>query len=133
MKKPGRPRKNGVKPAWVLHRTAVGLLGYDTARSSGEKYAEGLKAGVAKVREEFPDMPMSETEMKRILAEFRPKELELTLLFRESENTVTALGRKCKKAWQISIGPQPEYPRHNAHVDRTATERRDEAAPATKS
>jgi hypothetical protein len=117
----------------MLHRIAVGLLGYDEARSSGEKYAEGLKAAVAKVREEFPDIPMSETEMKRILAEFRSTELELTLLFSESENTVTALGRKCKKPWQMSIGPQPEYPRHNAHVDRAATEIRDEAAPATKS
>jgi hypothetical protein len=96
----------------------VGLRGYDKARSSGEKYQEALKGAVAEVRHQFPGMPISETEIKRILAEFRSKELELTFLVTESEDTTTLDGRKCAKAWQISIGPLPNHPRHNAHEDR---------------
>jgi hypothetical protein len=116
-KQRGRPRKNGARPGWVLHRAAIALYGYDKARSAGEKYAEALKAAVAEVRREFPQVSISETEIKRVLAEFRVKELELTLLITESENTVTPSGRKCKKAWQLSIGPQPNYPRHNARQE----------------
>ena len=133
MKPRGRPKTNGVMQAWVLHRTMVGLYAYDKARSRGEKYEQALRAAVEEVRQTFPEIRMSATEMKRILAEFRPKELELTFLITECENTVTPLGRKCEKAWQIRIGPQPEYPRHNAHVERAATEIRNEAAPPTKS
>jgi|HubBroStandDraft_2_1064218.scaffolds.fasta_scaffold30328_2 hypothetical protein len=118
MKPRGRPRKDGAKAAWVLYRAMVGLRGYDKARSSGEKYQEALKGAVAEVRHQFPGMPISETEIKRILAEFRSKELELTFLVTESEDTTTLDGRKCGKAWQISIGPLPNHPRHNAHEDR---------------
>jgi len=75
MKPRGRPRKDGAKAAWVLYRAMVGLRGYDKARSSGEKYQEALKGAVAEVRHQFPGMPISETEIKRILAEFRSKEL----------------------------------------------------------
>jgi hypothetical protein len=120
MKQRGRPGKNGVKPFWVLHRTMVGLCAYDKARSRGEKYEQALKAAVEEVRQIFPEMPMSETEMKRVLAEFRPKELELTFLVSESDNTVTLEGRKCQRAWDIRIGPQPDFPRHNARVERTS-------------
>jgi hypothetical protein len=117
MKQPGRPRKNGVKPVYAFHRAMVGLYGYDKARSSGEKYAEALKAAVEEVRRKCPDFPISKTEMKRVLAEFRSEGMEGTFLVSECEDTVTPLGRKCKWAWQISIGPPPDYPRHNAHVD----------------
>jgi hypothetical protein len=132
MKPRGRPRTNGVMQAWVLHRTMVGLSAYDEARSRGEKYEQALRAAVEEVRQTFPEMRMSETDMKRILAEFRPKELELTFLVTECEDTVTALGRKCEKAWQLSIGPQPEYPRHNAREHRAPTEVHDRALPAKK-
>jgi hypothetical protein len=100
----------------------VGLCAYDKARSRGEKYEQALKAAVEEVRQIFPEMPMSETEVKRVLAEFRTKELELTFLVSESDNTVTLEGRKCQKAWEIRIGPQPEFPRHNAREDRISKE-----------
>jgi hypothetical protein len=132
MKLRGRPKTNGVMPAWVLHRTMVGLYAYDKARSRGEKYEQALRAAVKDVRQTFPEMRMSETEMKRILAEFRSKALALTFLVTESENTVTIEGRKCRKAWQLSIGPQPEYPRHNAREHRAPAEVRDRALPAKK-
>ena len=119
MKPRGRPRTNGVMQAWVLHRAMVGLSAYDKARSHGEKYEQALRAAIEEVRQTFPEMRMSETEMKRILAEFRTKALALTFLVTESENTVTIEGRKCRKACQLSIGPQPNYPRHNARENRT--------------
>jgi hypothetical protein len=101
----------------VFYRAIVGLTGYEKARASGEKYSEALKAGIAAVRQEIPHMPMSETELKRVLAEFRSDTLESTLLVTESDNTVTPEGRKCTKAWALCIGPPPLYPRHNARQD----------------
>jgi hypothetical protein len=58
--------------------------------------------------------------------------MELTFLVSECEDTVTALGRKCKKAWQISVGPAPDYPRHNAHIDPPEIAEHDEVVPTKK-
>ncbi len=110
----GRPRKNGERDGWALHRAAVALCAYDQARLAGEKYSEGLQAGVKAVRQEFPGMPMSETQMKRILVEFRPKGSVQVLLVDENANAVTLDGRKLRRAWDLRFGAQPNYPRHNA-------------------
>jgi hypothetical protein len=110
----GRPAKNGVKEASVFFRAMIALEGYDQARSRGEKYVVSLESGIAAVRREFPDISMSTTEMKRVLAEFRSEGLRDTLFVSESENTVTPDGRKCRKAWALTISAPPKYPRHNA-------------------
>src|ERR1700692_65847 len=60
MKLRGRPRTNGLNQNWVLHCTAVALLGYDKARSSGREVRAALRAAVEEVRQIFPDMPMFE-------------------------------------------------------------------------
>ena len=132
MKQPGRPRKNGVQPVYAFHRAMVGLHGYDKMRSSGEKYQEALKGGVEEVRREIPEVPISITEIKRALAEFRSEDMELTFLVTPSENTTAIDGTKFRKAWEIRIGPNPDYPRHNAHVDPHATAEHDEVVPAKK-
>jgi hypothetical protein len=110
----GRPVKNGVKEARVLFRTMIALQGYDQSRSHGEKYTASLEAGIAAVRTAVPGMKMSMTEMKRVLAEFRSPDLAETFLTSENENTVGPNGRKYQKAWVLTVGATPEYPRHNA-------------------
>jgi hypothetical protein len=57
----------------------IGLSAYEKVRSRGETYEETLKAALEEVRQIFPEMRMSETEMKRPLAEFRPKGPELNV------------------------------------------------------
>jgi hypothetical protein len=113
----GRPRKNGTQPPSALFRALLGLYGYDKARMAGEKYEEGLRAAIEEVHRVFPDMPMSATEMKRILAEFRCKSLLSTLYLTKRDNLVTLDGKTPGMAWAIHIGPQPDYPRHNARED----------------
>jgi hypothetical protein len=116
MAKRGRPRKNGVQEGWVLFRASVALEGYNRSRKAGEKHSEALKAGVAAVRQTFPGMPISLTEVKRILAEFQPKAQALALRVAEPESNdiMTLFGRRWKKISVFGIGPLPTYPRHNA-------------------
>jgi hypothetical protein len=71
MAKRRRPRKHGKKPAWMLHRITIALMGYDQARRAGEKHSAALAEGVKAVRERLPGKPMSKSEMRRILAHYR--------------------------------------------------------------
>src|SRR5262249_28847505 len=81
-KKRGRPKTNGVRPGWVLLRDNIALNAYDEARTSGEKHETALKTMVAAVQRWNPEMSMSETEAKRILARWRGKERTGTILGR---------------------------------------------------
>jgi len=111
MAKRGRPRKNGVKDGGDFIRAAVALCAYDKARRAGEKYLAALQAGITEVNQRFPGMPMSETEMKRILAEFRTKGSADVLLVNENANAVPLDG---SKKWDLRFGAPPNYPRTNA-------------------
>jgi hypothetical protein len=123
MAKRGRPRNNGAKPAWVLHRTMLALYGYDKARKAGEKYETALQAGIAEVRCVDPHMAISMTEMKRILRMYRSEAQASTYLVAESEKPITLEGRTYSRVWSMSIGPRPNYPRHNACNGRLSNER----------
>jgi hypothetical protein len=112
----GRPKKNGVKDPGHLLRLGIAICAYDKARLAGEKYSVALQAAVEAVRLQIPGTSMSETEMKRILAEFRPHSMETTLVFEESDNRVSINGVKHQRAWALRIGETPDYPRHNARV-----------------
>ena len=116
MARRGRPRKNGVQEGWVPFRALVALEGYNSSRKAGEKYSKALEAGVAAVRLMFPGMPISLTEVKRILAEFQPKGQApgLRVAKPESSDIMTLFGRRWQKILVFGIGPCPTYPRHNA-------------------
>ena len=105
MAKRGRPSTNGIKPGWVLHRDVLALLGYDQARSAGEKHAAALTAAVAAVREEFPTMPMSETTARRILVRYRSATVVETFLPIKTDQGVGVI-----------FAPVPRYPRVNAKL-----------------
>src|SRR5438309_2090070 len=64
----GRPRKNGAKPGGMLGREVIALGAYDEARRRGEKHVVAISEAVSAVRDCDSKMPISETEVRRILA-----------------------------------------------------------------
>jgi hypothetical protein len=74
MAKPGRPNKNGVKPGWTLFRSFLALHAYDRARARGEKHSVAIAEAVSALRSLVPEFSISETEVRRVLAEFQSKD-----------------------------------------------------------
>lgn len=114
MQKRGRPRKDGRKTPWFLFRTAIALSAYGKARDAGEKYEAALEAAIAAIRRELPGIPMSRTEMKRVLSEFRSNSLDMACFFQENEDTMAPDGTNHQRAWTLGIGEMPSHARHNA-------------------
>ena len=135
----GRPRTNGVKRAWMLARTLIVLKGFDEARNKGAKHEAAISEAVYAVRSCLPEMPISRTEVKRILAELRSKRSEETFLVTEEMQNGPAVARyhdgaallrafsrgndvpsdpgsasKPMQVLSIRIGPPPSHPRSNA-------------------
>lgn len=142
MGKRGRPRKNGAKPGWMFGRALVILYEYDKARAK-QKYTAAIEAAISGVRAWWPEMRVSATEVKRVLAEFRSKQLRTTILrvYRELVGAeadeylrrLTELEKLCGlpaqlrsaksepprvRILEIRMGPNPDYPRHNAKPER---------------
>lgn len=143
MTKRGRPKKNGVKPIWMLVRTVMILLVYDQARRSGEKHSAAVEAAVAAVRSQVPGMPISNTEVRRVLAEVRSQHSEEALIVtknvteeQEIDSFLRGLewaARESRGRWGVpsfpnpsrssqiravvlQLGPRPQYPRRNART-----------------
>ena len=125
MKKEGRRRKNGFQPIWVLHRETLALFAYERAREAGEKHSVAVREAVEYIRQMAPRMCISETEVRRIVAYWRPKRSTRCLQVREPSLsgkvlTVPVLRNgvvsfiKCKVLFTASHGPRPIYPRANA-------------------
>lgn len=118
MKKCGRPNQNGEQPMWMLLRVTLAVYAFDKARRAGAKYFAALQAAVAFVRAVHPKMPVSETEVKRILGCWRSSRRQLGLLVSKadpSDYVVVPLRDgtvgKVKVLWTAAIGPRPTYPR----------------------
>lgn len=118
MNKRGRPRKNGQLPMWMLGRATMIVYGYDQARRAGEKHAEAIKEAVRYVREAGSQMRICETEVRRVLASWRPRLKPFGLVVIKpspSKSTITL-----PNGWVFRIlltagfGPRPLYPRANA-------------------
>jgi hypothetical protein len=69
----GRPPKHGKIPGWMFGRALRVLDAYDAARIS-MKHSAAVTAATDSIRKAFPEMPISETTVRRILAEFRGKD-----------------------------------------------------------
>jgi hypothetical protein len=74
----GRPKKDGVKPGWTLFRTFLVLHAYNEARAKGNKHYAAIDGAVSAVRSQAPEMPISATEVKRVLARFQSKDSKLS-------------------------------------------------------
>lgn len=136
----GRPPKNGVTEPWRFGRALKVVHAYRKARAGGEKHSAAVREAVEFVRQHDPKMPISETEVKRILAEFLPKDgpaalvVEYATLEGEEAAKLRSLHeqrlanagikitgglsdqnrRKPLKRFKFRFGERPHYPRHNA-------------------
>jgi hypothetical protein len=79
-RKRGRPKANGVRPGWVFLRESIALNAYDEVRRADQKHEAALDAMVEAVGRWSPNMPMSRTEAKRILADWRGKHRASTII-----------------------------------------------------
>ncbi len=139
-KKRGRPKTNGVRDGSVLQRETLALKAHDEARRAGEKYEIALDMMVEAVHRWRPEMPMSRTEAKRILAKWRGKKQASTILgmgeqvlegeaaapYIDKTNELVALGAEMNgltatseppptkvRVCAFGIGPVPRYQRSN--------------------
>jgi hypothetical protein len=122
MKKPGRPKKNGQKPMWVLERETLAIYAYGRCRDAGEKHLVAILEAVKYIRDTAPAMPISETGVKRIVARWRSKR-NVTCLFVSKpdpeHSTIRVPGKdgrmiNARILYTASVGPRPIYPRANA-------------------
>jgi len=122
MKKPGRPKKNGQKFMWMLKRVTLAIYSYGLARDAGEKHSVAIHEAVKYIRDKCPWMPISESEVKRIVAAWRSKRAA-TCLFVSKPDPDHAIVRvpgrdgriiSARIVYTASVGPRPIYPRTNA-------------------
>jgi hypothetical protein len=118
MKKAGRPRKNGDQPMWMLERATLVVFAYDRAREAGEKHKAAIASAVEFIRKKRPMMKICETEVRRILAEWRSKRSPVGLLITKPDpaNCMFTLpdGQVVRRVLSASFGPRPVYARANA-------------------
>jgi len=142
MAKRGRPKKHGAKQDWTLLRDSIALSGYDEARQRGEKHIVAISEAVSAVRKCDPQMPVSETEVRRILAHWRPSRTNANTLLPEPSRILEVRPaeldtRAAQDFWRIQAvlmgmpleaatkpikirvisvrhGPKPRYPRINS-------------------
>ena len=70
---PGRPKKKmGELEFWRFVRAGLIMCAFDKAREDGDKHSAAIAHAVEYVRQHHPEMPVSETEVKRTLATYRP-------------------------------------------------------------
>jgi hypothetical protein len=139
-KKLGRPRKKeGVIADKEFARAVIAMSVYDEARGNGLKHSSAVAEAVEFIKQHYPTKRISETELKRILSKFRPKESQTILLFERSTLTGEDLARfkwiqeqlaalhqkkgltppsdvippKTVMTYKIRFGERPNYPRHN--------------------
>jgi hypothetical protein len=137
-KKRGRKHKGGKKDPSDFARSLMFTSACDQARARGDKRSVAITEGVNFVKQSAPEMPMSGTEGKRILAEFRPKDSETGFIVTPSNVDAAEKERrrnlrvqvpgfggtipaeltnqntqKCP-GFKFGIGKRPNYPRHNA-------------------
>ncbi len=132
MGKRGRPRMNGLQPAWMLGRMIIVLQAFNEARENGDKYETAITAAIQAVKAQHPEMRIGPRRVKEILAAWQPKDSDRALRvtkYRDAElespemqrslEILRSLGFPAGKkvtAYRIGVGPRPEYPRINSRL-----------------
>jgi hypothetical protein len=138
----GRPRKEeGSIEFWQFARAAIVTCAYDEARQNGEKHSSAVRHAVDSLKLCSQEMPVSETEVRRILSTFRPRGSGTILRFerstlREEDIKINRWIREQFAALQekkgitllappvydetrsiailtVRLADRPSYPRHN--------------------
>jgi len=137
----GRPRKiKGVisETKFARVRIAIGL--YDEERKNGQKHSAAVAQAVELIKERYPTIRISETEVKRILATWRPRgshnnlridgltygeeganpsHLEAPMAAASQQRgsdlpgPLDVIRRNLVTRYQVRVGERPNYPRHN--------------------
>jgi len=124
------------------------MAAYDEARQNDQKHSVAVRQAVEFVKQNYPELRISETAVRRILAEWRPRNSGTILRFERSTMTEEEVAkyrsvREQAAAFQQQIGPsvpllpdinnpfktatkfvfgfgeRPNYPRSNRKVTRT--------------
>jgi hypothetical protein len=118
MEQRARPRKKRPQPIWILVRMMMAVYAYGQARDAGEKHSVAISEAVTYIRATYARMRVSETEVKRIMAQWRSKRRATCLFVSQPDaqhNSITLPnGRKVRILYTASVGPHPRYPRANA-------------------
>ena len=137
-KRRGRPRKAADSmPFWQFARAGSVICAYDEARERGEKHSVAIGLAVDFVRKIQPQVPISEAEVRRVLAKLRPKSSSTILRFeraspseddqirhREFREELANLNEKkglklpippkeISTSIIVRLGERVDYPRHN--------------------
>lgn len=90
----------------MLRRVVAVLFEYDRARKAGNKHSESVNEAVEAVRKKFPEMPISHTTVKRILAANR--KYPFSMLASEGDPSIETIrranGREIKVRVLFSVG-----------------------------
>ncbi len=123
----GRPRKNGLQPAWMLGRVIMVISAFNEARQRGEKYEAAIDAAIEAVKAFDPKMRIGPRRVKQILADWQPKGSSIACIARRLSDAEVpgpktqelikifrslgvVFGEKVS-VYSIGIGPRPEYRR----------------------
>jgi hypothetical protein len=123
-KKLGRPRR---KPGTIsfcnFQRAVMAMNLYEEVRKNGQKHSVAIAQAVELIKQRDPAMRISETEVKRILAGWRPRgrriflRIECAMLSEEElaklPTTTDLIHPKSVTIFRMSIGERPNYPRTN--------------------
>ena len=127
-RKRGRPKSNGVKPFTVLFRELVVLYKHRELRESGMKRSSAIRETIDFMRKEHPEIKISETGVKRILAKHeRPNSRDAIIVTKKPQDQVNRefgvlhpeiqefLGGKPPiNVMPFRFGSSPKYRRSNA-------------------
>jgi hypothetical protein len=134
----GRPRKKpDAIPLWQFLRVAAVMCAYHEVRARGEKHSVAVGQAVDFVRKLHPQMPISETEVRRVLAKWRPRGSSALFRFESANPSEEDLNRHRKFREELAnlnekkglklpipqkeistsiivrLGERVDYPRHN--------------------
>lgn len=141
----GRPKKKeGTIELWRFVRAAMVMSAYDEARAGGQKHGVAVEQAVDTVRRCDLGMSVSITEVRRTLADHRPRNSKKILRFERSARSIEDLeinhrirehlaaleGKKGitlpevpnydlsknRLLLTIRLGTRPLYPRHNRQI-----------------
>lgn len=139
-KKLGRPRKiEGVISYKDFRRAGIVMSVYDEVRKDGQKHDVAVRETVEIIKQRYPNKRISETGVRRILAQFRPKTSRIILRFereilsgedlarhnwiqedlahlgqpKRSEPAPASDGSRTVTVYRIRLCERPNYGRHN--------------------
>jgi hypothetical protein len=101
-----RPKKEeGREEFWRLVRVGEIISAYDEARENNQKHSAAVTHAVGYLRQHHPEMPISETVVKRTLATFRSRDSQATLRFKKSTINKKDLARLHHMLEQVPLVP----------------------------